>query len=300
MAIPVRSLLFGIGGLVAGCVLFTMDTAVELIHFGPPELHAWIEIVEFTLIGPGLGLTCLLLAERLRTMREQVRIQALAERERRFLVLGRMAAAVAHEVRNPLQTLRLVMDELRIEQPALRDHALGVHIDDSLERINHAVDLVYRLARPESEDDGAGDLAECLRESQTALRFRLADRQIELVDLPEHAPVRCSASGLRIMIDNLLRNAIEATATGGTVQARVESVASGWRLRITNPGTLPDEVPRSADEVTSESDKIGGLGLGLAITRHLADGVGGSVVLTSRDGMVTADLLLSAWKDALT
>jgi membrane-associated PAP2 superfamily phosphatase len=299
LAVPVRSWLIGIGGMFAGCLLFAIDTAVEQIRFGPRELHFWIECVEFTLIGPGLGLTCLLLAERLRTVRAQARVQAQAERERRFLVLGRMAAAVAHEVRNPLHTLRLVMDELRVEQPALRDHSLRPHIDDSLERIDRAVDLVYRLARPESDEDGAGDLVVCVREAEAALRMRLPDCQVELCELPEHAPVRCAASGLRIMIDNLLRNAAEATAGGGMIAVRIDAVLSGWRLRISNPGVLTAGVPREG-EVPVASSKASGLGLGLAITRHLADGVGGQVTLSAGDGIVTAELLLPAWKDTLT
>jgi len=298
VAVPVRSWLIGIGGMLAGCLLFAVDTAVELLHVGPPDLHFWIECVEFGLVGPGLGLICLLLAERLRIARQAVRTQAHAERERRFLVLGRMAAAVAHEVRNPLHTLRLVMDEMRVEQPALRDHALRVHIDDSLERIDRAVDLVYRLARPEAEDDGAGDLVAIAREAQAALLIRLPGRTVTLQDLPAQAPVRCSASGVRIMIDNLLRNAAEASAADGVVTVKIMADNGRWRLRITNPGHLSSDHAEAANEGTLDSLKLAGLGLGLAITRHLAAGVGGQVTLTSSGGVVTADLLLPAWKDS--
>jgi len=298
MAVPVRSWLLGIGGMLAGCSLFAIDTAVELLHVGPADLHFWIECMEFGLVGPGLGLICLLLAERLRLSRESVRTHVQAERERRFLVLGRMAAAVAHEVRNPLHTLRLVMDEMRVEQPALRDHALRVHIDDSLERIDRAVDLVYRLARPEAEDDGAGDLVAIVREAQAALLVRLPGRTVTLQDLPAQAPVRCSASGVRIMIDNLLRNAAEASAADGVVTVKIMADNGRWRLRITNPGHLSSDHAEAANEGTLDSLKLAGLGLGLAITRHLAAGVGGQVTLTSSGGVVTADLLLPAWKDS--
>ncbi len=298
MAIPVRSWLIGVGGMLAGCGLFAIDTTVEMLHIGPKNLHFWIECLEFGLVGPGLGLICLLLVERLRVAREAVRTQAQAERERRFLVLGRMAAAVAHEVRNPLHTLRLVMDEMRVEQPALRDHALRVHIDDSLERIDRAVDLVYRLARPEAEDDGAGDLVAIAREAQSALLLRMPERTVTFQDLPAQALVRCSASGARIMIDNLLRNAAEATAANGVVTVSIVADNGRWRLRVTNPGHLPSDHADVTIDVAPDSQKLEGLGLGLAISRHLAAGVGGSVTLTSLGGIVTADLLLPAWKDS--
>ncbi len=298
MAVPVRSWLLGIGGMLAGCALFAVDSAVEMLQVGPPGLHFWIECIEFSLVGPGLGLICLLLAERLRITRESARTQAQAERERRLLVLGRMAAAVAHEVRNPLHTLRLVMDELSVEQPPLRDHPLRIHIDDSLERIDRAVDLVYRLARPDAEDDGAGDLVAIVGEAQGALLLRLPERIITLDRLPAQAPVRCSASGARIMIDNLLRNALEASEPAGVVTVAIDPEPRGWRLRVTNPGRLSSEQLDTAGEGPLMTRKSEGLGLGLAITRHLASGVGGSVTLTSRDQVVIAELVLPAWKDS--
>jgi len=194
--------------------------------------------------------------------------------------------------------LRLVMDEMRVEQPALRDHALRVHIDDSLERIDRAVDLVYRLARPEAEDDGAGDLVAIAREAQAALKVRLPDRTVTLQELPAQALVRCSASGVRIMIDNLLRNAAEASAVDGVVTVSIVADNGRWRLRVTNPGHLPSDHADAAIDVAPDSQKLDGLGLGLAISRHLAAGVGGSVTLTSLSGIVTADLILPAWKDS--
>lgn len=304
MAIPTRSWLIGIAGLFAGCMLFAVDTAVEHLHLGPDELHFWIECAEFTLIGPGLGVLSLLLVERLRAARATAQAHSLAERERRFLVLGRMAAAVAHEVRNPLHTLRLVVDELRVEQPALRNHPLSAHIDDSLERIDRAVDLVYQLARPGTEDDGAGDLVTTLREALAALALHAGDRTFTMDALPDRAPVRCSSSGLRIMVDNLLRNATQAAAlaspTGNVISVNLRSELGSWRLRITNPGILTTQPITQDDEVPSASRKADGLGLGLVITRHLAANAGGELTLSANNGTVTAELVLPVWKETVS
>ena len=294
---PDRSWLFAITGMLAGCLLFSIDTAVEQLHLGPQRLHFWMECAEFTLIGPGLGVLCLLLAERLRAMRVATTAHELAERERRFLVLGRMAASVAHEVRNPLHTLRLVMDELRVEQPALRDHPLSGHIDDSMQRIDRAVDLVYQLARPGSEDDGAGDLVATLRDACATLSLHLDDRTISFAPMPERAAVRCSVSGLRIMIDNLLRNAVQATTRGDAIVVRIERDRGHWLLAITNPGILPVTAAAGAGGLPAASSKEDGLGLGLTITRHLAGNAGGTLTLSSADGVVTAGLSLPQWKE---
>ena len=297
MSVHSRSWIIGVGGMLAGSSLFAIDTAVEHLHLGPADLHFWIECMEFTLVGPGLGLICLLLAERLRALRVSAAVREMAERERRFLVLGRMAAAVAHEVRNPLHTLRLVVDELTVEQPTLRSHPLRVHIDDSLERIDRAVDLVYRLARPETEDDGAGDVVATVRDAQAALAMRVPDRAVIIGEMPARAAVRCSASGLRIMIDNLLRNAAEAIPADASITVDLRHEAGRWLLRIVNPGELAAVHDPSMPANAAGLGKPGGLGLGLAITRHLADGVGGTLSLRSHNGAVIAELALPAWKD---
>ncbi|MBA3684809.1 MAG: phosphatase PAP2 family protein, partial [Planctomycetes bacterium] len=151
--VAVRSWLVGFSGMIAGSTLFSIDNAVEELHLGEPNLHFWIEAAEFAMVGPGLGIVCLLLVERLRIAHGAAAARALEERERRYLLLGRMAAAVAHEVRNPLHTLRLVVDELSAEMPAVGAHPLRDQIDLSIERIDRAVQLVYQLARPSVDED---------------------------------------------------------------------------------------------------------------------------------------------------
>jgi membrane-associated PAP2 superfamily phosphatase len=297
LAISTRSWLIGTTGMFAGCLLFSIDTAVEQLKIGPEHLHFWIECAEFTVIGPGLGMLCLLLAERLRILRLTAQAQDQAERERRFLVLGRMAASVAHEVRNPLHTLRLVTDELRLELPALRDHALSSHIDDSLQRIDRAVDLVYQLARPGSEDDDAGDLVATLRDAHSTLALHAEGRVFAADGLPERAAVRCSASGLRIMIDNLLRNALEATAPGDTIGESLTREQGHWVLTISNRGQLPATGTPAENGLPPPSGKEEGLGLGLTIIRHLAANAGGSLALASAAGVVTATLALPVWRE---
>lgn len=298
-AIPARSWLIGIAGMLAGSTLFAVDTAVEQLHLGPEDLHFWIECAEFTIIGPGLGMLCLLLVERLHATRAAAKARELEERERRFLVLGRMAAAVAHEVRNPLHTLRLVVDELRVEHPSLRSHPLSAHIDDSLERIDRAVDLVYQLARPGVEDDGAGDLVVTVHAALAALALNAGNHTICLRLMPDRAPVRCSASGLHIMVDNLLRNAVQATTVGDPITIDLRSEGGRWLLRLANPGSLPDQRAVYTGENPVASSKTDGLGLGLIITRQLAANAGGALMLTAHGGMVTAELALPAWKASI-
>jgi len=291
LSIAARSWLAGIGGMIVGSTLFAIDVTVDQLHLGTDQFHFWIECIEFAIVGPGLGAVCLLLVERLRISRETAARRAAEEREQRFQVLGRMAAAVAHEVRNPLHTLRLVQDELCHDLPALGTHPLRLEVERNLERIDRAVELVYQLARPSADDDAVIDLTTTLNDALTTLAGRAT---IETQIVPRQALVRASASGLRMVLDNLLRNAVEATAASGTVTVALVASESGWLLTVINPGFLPAGVAAGLPGDSVESQKTGGLGLGLAIARHLAGHAGGRLTLEQDGDRVIARLHLPA------
>ena len=265
--------------------------AVDQLHLGSDRFHFLIECMEFVLVGPGLGAVCLLLVERLRISHETAARRTAEERERRFQILGRMAAAVAHEVRNPLHTLRLVQDELYHDLPALGMHPLRIQVERNLERIDRAVELVYQLARPSADDEAVVDLVAALHESVAAL----AGRAPIVTRLPDgQALVRASAAGLRMVVDNLLRNAVEATPADGSVAVTLAESATGWLLTVVNPGVLPAGVASGLPGESIATQKSGGLGLGLAIARHLAGHAGGELTLEQDGDQVRAQLYLPA------
>ncbi len=199
-------------------------------------------------------------------------------------MLGRVAASVAHEVRNPLHAMRLIVDEQMESIPALATHPLGVEFESCLQRIDHAVDLVYRLARPESEEGEIADLLRAVRDSVTRIE-RSSPGACEFewsVGPAGSAIVRGSPISLGIVIDNLLRNAVTATPRGGVVGLALASTPGHWSLRIVNPG--------SVDQRVSESGTGERLGLGLSISRQIAANQGARIELWSTDGLVTCEL----------
>jgi len=225
-----------------------------------------------------------LLADKISTMREREARRIDEEREKRFRVLGRMAASVAHEVRNPLQTVRLIVDEQRHEVVGLRDHPLQPEFEASLERIDRAVDLVYRLARPESGDAERTDLAQAAREAVVAQTRISGDRaKFAWEQEPPRAVVASSRTALRIVIDNLLRNAVEGSPPGGTVELGLAERGAWWALRIRNRGALGSG--RDA------SERRLGLGLGVPISRQIATNAGGEIELAESEGHVICTLL---------
>ncbi len=264
-----------------GMAFFATDMFTEQLDSQLAGLHASFEYVEVTITAAGFGITAWLLTDKIQSLRARETRRVEEERERRFQVLGRMAASVAHEVRNPLQTVRLIVDEQRHGVPGLRDHPLEAEFEASLERIDRAVDLVYRLARPESGESDQTDLAQAARESVVAMtRIHPGRVSFEWEREPPRAVVSSSRSALRIVLDNLLRNAVEASPPGGTVRLDLGERNGHWALRIENRGSL---------HARADTRDLG-LGLGVPISRQIAANAGGCIDLEEADGRVTCTL----------
>lgn len=269
-----HSLLAAVAAGLAGLALWGLDDRIITPWLGADHpLHEATETAELLILCPGMAVLAWLVAERLRL--QQARL-ALA-REQRFAALGRVAAAVAHEVRNPLHILGLLCDELRAD--GRLDAAAHTDLRRQLARIGGAVTQVYALARPAAGGEPTGDLAAAARAA--AARHAGA----ALGPLPAAAPVACPDEALAVIIDNLLRNAL---AAGGAARLAVEPGAAGWVLSVRNPGRLP---PQAADEGAGDG---GGLGLGLFIVRHLAARAGGDLTLRQEGEAVLARLTLPA------
>jgi membrane-associated PAP2 superfamily phosphatase len=285
----VESWLVGFSGLLFGTGFFAIDLAMDELKNRVHDMHDTFERVEWLAMGPGFGIVAFLIFDRVRTMRERSAQRAVAEREERFQMLGRMAASVAHEVRNPLHTLRLILDEQRIDVKGFKEHPLQADLETSIERIDRAVELVYRLARPGADVEETTDLSRAVRDSIAAVDRSNAPREVfDVGHLPELAEVRASPSGLRIVVDNLLRNAVEAAGSDGRVGLDLARENRTWVLRVSNPGRLAPAT--RAPNGATDARKSEGLGLGVAISRQIAASSGGSIDLREREGNVECTL----------
>lgn len=251
-----------------------------------------LDYSEMMFMGPGLGLLAWMLAERVRL--RDVRHQRMLghEQAERFLMLGRIAASVAHELRNPLQIMRLVAEELRVTGPTTDTDLLN-RLDHCLDRLDQTVMLAYELARPRrtmSNADGVEiNLCVLVDEALTEIERRHGSPLLIEHIRPIEAPrVMAREHALSIVVSNLLRNAIEAAA-GQLVSIRYES-GSAIQLVIRNPGFVPDELLAGDD--LAESSKPEGLGIGIAIARHLCGAIGGTITFSNLDNLAQTCITL--------
>lgn len=298
-----RSWLIAVVVAALGLLLFTYDDLLGHNDLDGTTLHQVAMLVEFLILGPGMGVLAFVLSEYLRLDQERLRLERARAHEARLVFLGRIAASIAHEVRNPLHNLRLLLEE------PCRTHGdpvLAARVGENLERINRAVEMVYQLASPrdhDGDDEVGCDLVPLVREAVTGLP-REHPNPPTIATMPDQALTTAPAIVVRMVVDNLLRNAL---AAGDRIVIAVARNGTSWTISVRNPGRLPPEILREAgnddpdDAVALPAHTSAtGLGLGLFISRHLVRRVDGRLRLEQHGDEVVAILSLPVWNGAAT
>jgi two-component system OmpR family sensor kinase len=188
-------------------------------------------------------------------------------------------ADAAHELRSPLTALKLQLQLVeRAGSDEARTQALA-KMHERLDRGSHLVQQLLSLARHESGLTTAQlqevDLGELL-ETAVADHSALADsRDIDLgVEAPARVVVRADRDGLRVLLNNLVDNALRYTQRGGRVDLQ-STVVDGrvlLRVRDNGPGVAPEHRERLFDRFfRPDGNEVWGCGLGLSIVRNIAD-----------------------------
>jgi signal transduction histidine kinase len=229
--------------------------------------------------------------ERVRRVREEEgRIQAEAANRAKDEFL----ATVSHELRTPLNAVLGWVTLLRMGKldPAAAERALDVVERNAKAQVQIIDDLLdqARIVSNTLRLEMAGiDLAAVLERALESAQPEAAAKQIHLSLAVETAPVRLSgdAGRLQQVVSNLLNNALKFTPDGGTVQAtlKVEDGFAVIDVTDSGPGIPPEALARIFDRFQQgeglTGKRKGGLGLGLAIARHLVEAHGGTLQAAS-------------------
>ena len=218
-------------------------------------------------------------------------------RGKRLAAIGRLAAGIAHEIRNPLAAISgsielLVSSGIGDASPEARE--LGGIVQRETERLNGLITQLLEFARPHTPELMPLDLAEAVTELVQVFQNdrRLGDTRIELTSQPVR--VEADSAQLRQVVWNLLRNAAEA-APGGVIRVAVRSQAGRALLVVTDdgPGISDDQLSRIFEPFFST--KPSGTGLGLPTVHRIVEEHRGSVEVGRHpDGGTTATVSLPA------
>lgn len=213
---------------------------------------------------------------KIRALEDEVRrLDRLAE-------LGRVAAIIAHEIRNPLSGIRGFAGLLQRRARERGDAASLRWLErvfEGVERADRIIDSVLFLSRPRPLDTADVDPAGLLRRVvETTARERGVPEGVRIRLETDRAPrtVRADALRLEQALGNLLRNALEAVGERGEIVVFARSVGEEILLGVEDDGPgVPEEVRDRLFEpfFTTRTE---GAGLGLALVRRIAELHGGS------------------------
>jgi signal transduction histidine kinase len=224
-----------------------------------------------------------------REMAERQRLEREAQRVQHFTLLGRLAAGVSHEIRNPLAALFLHVDllEEELQEPTPESapqvtQALA-EIRMNLARLEDLVQDYLTLVRTSQLERTPQDLGAALH-AWTAEWQQLAMNQgvlLRLEELEDLGLVALHASTLRRAMLNLVQNALEAMPQGGTLTLTGQRTATHVQLQVQDTGRgIPTEQLTKIFEPLYTT-KPGGSGLGLYIVQEIVAVHGGTLAVES-------------------
>jgi two-component system sensor histidine kinase HydH len=229
-------------------------------------------------------------------------VEKLHQREREILraeqmaAVGQLAAGVAHELRNPLTAVKMLVETSRedLEKRGVPAEDLQI-IEHEIRRLEGSLQTFLDFARPPRMERRRLDLAPVLEQALALIGGR-AKKQGVQVEFLSSPPVALDADSeqLRQLLVNLCMNALDVMPTGGTLKVRVRPLP-GHLVAVevcdSGPGISPDIYPRLFTPFVSGKET--GLGLGLVLSRRIAEDHGGTLTASNHpDGGACLTLTL--------
>jgi PAS domain S-box-containing protein len=252
---------------------FTASVAITPICEAEEELMGYL-IVAKDLTADRLN------EEHLRQMQEQL------ARNEKIAALGRMAAQVAHEVKNPLAGLRLYSLHLKskvAEKLAANEMALVDRIIDGINQLSDTAEQVLGFARTVTLTRRMVDLNRIIRDSLALLEPQLSENGIDVtLNLAEpSAYAMLDEASMRSTLINLMLNSIQAMAQGGELIIATTTSESTLHLSITDTGCGMTEDQMKNVFEPFYTTKSQGLGLGMSFASKIIEMHGGKVSVES-------------------
>jgi hypothetical protein len=202
-------------------------------------------------------------------------------RSERLGAVGRMAAHVAHEIRNPLVTIGGFANTLLAHPDSPKEEILRYLkiIVSEVRRLEEILARVMDFTRPPKPLLRQGAVEPVIRETIEQLRQRARDQRVEIhLDFPpEETSLQIDADQIKQVFLNLFRNALDAMRDGGRLTVQVAREPGVVKITVANTGEpiRPEDLPKLFEPFFTT--KPGGTGLGLPVSQRIIQDHGGAI-----------------------
>ncbi|MCM3764322.1 ATP-binding protein [Neobacillus niacini] len=261
------------------------------VHDGSTKIFDTIKVPLFNPDGTRQGLV--VIGRDITEKRDMV--QQLEEREERLRrteklsVVGELAASVAHEIRNPLTSLKGFVQLMQVEDPKHQMYYQIMH--DELNRINFIVGELLLLAKPQLVKFTTVELKKILHDviSLLSTEASLYNVRIESHFPDENFPIECEPNQLKQLFINIIKNAIEASINGGMVSIvldRNEDDQVSILIKDNGCGISDERLKKIGEPFYSSKEK--GTGLGLTVSFKIVQSHKGTIKFNSQKNQGTS------------
>ncbi|WP_226530205.1 PAS domain S-box protein [Metabacillus niabensis] len=220
----------------------------------------------------------------LRDISYRKKTEELMIRSEKLSIAGQLAAGIAHEIRNPLTSIK---GFLQIMQPDISNHSQYFHIIFSeLNRIEMILSELLMLAKPQETKFTKTDLVTLLNDVAILLETQGNMNNVSI--LQEHSfpelQINCDENQLKQVFINLFKNAIDAMPKGGKVKVLTEKINHSVKIIVKDEGEgiPPEFLERIGEPFLTTKEK--GNGLGLMITYKIIENHSGNMYVESEVG----------------
>jgi two-component system sensor histidine kinase HydH len=201
------------------------------------------------------------------------------EAQKNLVVLGTAASTLAHEIKNPLLSIRLQTGILEKIYPEGGREELDI-INEEVDRLSGLTFRINDYIRDAKGNPQGINIFETLRE----ISQRLCGRNIVVCGKPRNEMVFMDRDRLRSVLENLIRNALESGSAAEDVAAEIGESAGKIRITIFDRGRGIAEADMRQVFDPFFTRKSTGTGIGLSICRRFVEAAGGAVSLENREG----------------
>jgi signal transduction histidine kinase len=223
----------------------------------------------------------------IRDLTEQKRLEEQMQRVQRLTAMGELASGVAHEIRNPLNTIGTIIQQLDKDFKPDKDteeyHELAGLVQGEVKRINETVEDFLRFARPEPIQPEPFEIQPFLEMVKKQYHYNLKEQNISLhLKLNWHGVVIWDKRQVRQVFLNIIQNAIDAINKDGTINITLNKLNSNEiEIKVSDDGPgMPAEISSNIFNLYFTT-KASGTGIGLSIVQRIIYEHGGSITVES-------------------